>query len=234
MYKGKSILAIIPARGGSKGIPRKNLKELAGKPLIVWTIEEAGKSKYIDRIILTSEDDEIIKAAQKWGCEVPFVRPAELAGDDTPGIKPVIHAINAIGEKYDYIVLLQPTSPLRTANDIDACIQTCIQKNAPVCVSVCASPKSPFWMYTLNDETKLCPLLQTEPSFTCRQSLPPVYVLNGALYVAQADYLLQKKCFISEETLAYIMPADRSWDIDDEIDFRICDLLKRELLPSSS
>jgi N-acylneuraminate cytidylyltransferase len=226
MYKGKSILAIIPARGGSKGIPRKNLKELAGKPLIAWTIEEAKKSQHLDRLILSSEDDEIIKVAQEWDCEVPFVRPAELAQDDTPGIEPVIHAINAIGEKYDYIVLLQPTSPLRKVSDIDDCIRHCIQEDAPVCASVCVVDKNPYWMYTLNEGTKIYPLIQVGPCIERRQDLPPIYVLNGAVYVAKPEYLLKEKCFISEETLAYIMPADRSWDIDDEIDFLICALLK--------
>jgi N-acylneuraminate cytidylyltransferase len=226
MYRGKSILAIIPARGGSKGIPRKNLRELAGKPLIAWTIEEAKKSQYIDRCILSSEDDEIIKVAQEWGCEVPFVRPAELTQDDTPGIQPVIHAINAIEEKYDYIVLLQPTSPLRTVNDIDNCIHHCIQADAPVCASVCAVDKSPYWMYTLNEGTKLCPLIQVGSCIERRQDLPAIYELNGAVYVAKPDYLLKDKSFIREDTLAYIMPADRSWDIDNEIDFLICALIK--------
>ncbi len=114
MIAGKTVLAIIPARGGSKGVPRKNIRLLAGKPLIVWTIDEAKKSKYIDRFILSSEDDEIIKIAREYGCEVPFKRPIELAQDDTPGIEPVIHAINTLEDKYDYVVLLQPTSPLRT------------------------------------------------------------------------------------------------------------------------
>nr|HPK54819.1 acylneuraminate cytidylyltransferase family protein [Smithellaceae bacterium] len=117
MIQGKTVLAIIPARGGSKGIPRKNITNLAGKPLIAWTIEEAKKSKYIDRLILSSEDNEIIQVAKEWGCEVPFIRPRELAEDDTLGIEPVLHALNTIKKKYDYVVLLQPTSPLRSVDD---------------------------------------------------------------------------------------------------------------------
>jgi CMP-N,N'-diacetyllegionaminic acid synthase len=115
MINGKTILGIIPARGGSKGIPRKNLIIFGGKPLMAWTIEAGLQSHYIDRLILSSEDEEIIAVAREWGCEVPFIRPAELSRDDTPGIEPVIHAIKTLKTSYDYIILLQPTSPLRSA-----------------------------------------------------------------------------------------------------------------------
>lgn len=142
------ILAIIPARGGSKGVPRKNIRELAGKPLIAWTIEEAKKSKYIDRLILSTEDDEIIEVAKQYGCEVPFKRPIELAQDDTPGIDPVLHAIEQC-PGYDYVVLLQPTSPLRTVDDIDGCIEQLLSSDGTnFCVSVTEPEKSPYWMYT--------------------------------------------------------------------------------------
>jgi len=226
MIDGQKVLGIIPARGGSKTIPRKNLRLLAGKPLIAWTIEEAQKSQYIDRLILSSEDAETIRVAKEWGCEVPFVRPAHLAEDETPGIEPVIHAIKNIGEMYDYIVLLQPTSPLRSVNDIDGCISCCLEEAVPVCVSVSVVDKSPYWMYILNDHQRLFPLMQSNHSIERRQELPPVYTLNGAVFVAQTDFLLKEKSFITEETLAYIMPAERSWDIDDEMDFICCEMIK--------
>jgi len=225
MINGRKVLGIIPARGGSKGIPRKNIRMLAGKPLIAWTIEEAHKSQYIDRLILSTEDMEIKEVAEEWGCEVPFVRPLELAQDDTPGIDTVFHALNAIGGEYDYIVLLQPTSPLRTVDDIDDCIRYCCQESAPVCVSVTLAGHNPYWMHKLNQRQRLIPLMISGSSIDCRQSLPLVYAENGALYVAQTDYLLRNKCFISKETLAYIMPADSSWDIDTEMDFLYCELL---------
>lgn len=225
MIYGQKVLGIIPARGGSKTIPRKNLRMLAGKPLIAWTIEEAQKSKYLDRLILSSEDSEIIVTAQKWGCEVPFIRPVELAQDDTPGIESVIHAIYTIKEKYDYIVLLQPTSPLRNASDIDDCIHHCIHEEAAICVSVCAVDKSPYWMHTLTDKHRLYPLMPKLTAAARRQDLPKVYAENGAIYVAKVDHLLARKDFISEETLAYIMPAERSQDIDSEIDFILCEIL---------
>lgn len=228
MINGKTVLGIIAARGGSKSIPRKNLKLLAGKPLIAWTIEEALKSRCLDRLILSSEDAGIIEVAKAWGCEVPFIRPAELARDDTPGIEPVIHALNSISEHYNYVVLLQPTSPLRTADDIDGCINYCVQEGAPVCVSVCLTAQNPYWMHTLDKRHRLCPLLRREKPVERRQEAPPVFIENGAVYVAQTDFLLKEKSFITEETLAYIMPRDRSWDIDNEWDFLYCSLLKSQ------
>ncbi len=222
MFDGKSILAIIPARGGSKGVPRKNIREVGGKPLIAWTIEEAKKAKYIDRLILSSEDDEIIAVAKGWGCEVPFIRPAELARDDTPGIEPVLHAIEALPEMYDYAVLLQPTSPLRTAADIDGCVAHCIQRGAPACVSVTEPEHNPYWMFTIGEAGRLKPFAATEPLVPRRQDLPTVYVLNGAVYVARREWLKEKRSFIAEETLAYVMDQKRSLDIDSEHDLAVC------------
>ena len=225
MISGKSILAIIPARGGSKGLPRKNIREVGGKPLIAWTIEEAKKSKYIDRLILSSEDEEIIKIAKTWDCEVPFVRPIELAQDDTPGIEPVLHAIKAIPEKYDYVVLLQPTSPLRKVEDIDGCIELCIQNNAPACVSVTEPDKNPYWMFTIDKKGQLNPFVVAARLITRRQDLPKVYALNGAVCVAKRDWLEKNKNFISEETMAYMMDEERSLDIDSESNLNYCDFI---------
>lgn len=226
MINDQKILGIIPARGGSKGILRKNLKLLAGKPLIAWTIEEAKKSHCLDRIILSSEDAEIIATAKKLGCEVPFVRPAELAGDDTPGIEPVIHALYCLGEPFDYVVLLQPTSPLRTADDIDGCIRFCVRKGAPACISVTLTDKHPYWMHTIDEYYRLHPVLPATQPVQRRQDLPPVYLENGAVLMAQTDYLLKEKSFITPETVAYVMLPERSWDIDNERDFYYCSLLK--------
>lgn len=225
MLNDKSILAIIPARGGSKGIPRKNIRDLAGKPLIAWTIEEAKKSKYIDRLILSSEDAEIISVANAWGCKAPFVRPVELSQDDTPGIKPVIHAISVLPEKYDYVLLLQPTSPFRCVADIDGCIAHCIQIDAKACVSVTEPEKNPYWMYLLDDKERLHPLIETAINFNRRQDLPKVYALNGALYVADCAWLLKTETFMSVETIAYKMPKERSVDIDSDADFRFAEFL---------
>ncbi|MFJ7917863.1 MULTISPECIES: cytidylyltransferase domain-containing protein [unclassified Lysinibacillus] len=222
------VLAIIPARGGSKGVPRKNIKELAGKPLIAWTIEEAKKSKYIDRIIVSSEDKEILQVAQKFGADVPFVRPANLAEDTTAGIEPVLHALEHFSD-YEYVVMLQPTSPLRLVEDIDGCIEQLLQENGEFCVSVCEVGQSPYWMYTLDSSAKMQPLLKQQTLITRRQDLPKVYTLNGAIYLANIDLLKKTRNFITEETIAYVMPVERSYDIDTEEDFKICEYLYTNL-----
>jgi N-acylneuraminate cytidylyltransferase len=222
MIQGNSILAIIPARGGSKGVRRKNLREIAGKPLIAWAIEAGRKSQYIDRLILSSDDPEIISMARSWSCEVPFVRPAELARDEAPGIDPVLHALSALPESYDYIVLLQPTSPFRLAEAIDGCLETCLRHHAPACVTVTEVDQSPFWMYRLDASRHLAPLIDQKSIPDRRQDLPKVYVLNGAVYVAQTAWLQQQQTFLTAETVAHIMPRERSLDVDTELDLKIC------------
>lgn len=219
MINGNRILAVIPARGGSKRIPRKNIREVAGKPLIYWTIEEAKKSNYIDRLILSSEDEEIIQTAKSLGCDVPFARPVELAADETPGIDPVLHAMHTL-PGYQYIVLLQPTSPLRTVSDIDQCIETCQAKRAPACVSVKAIAKSPYWIYKLDDCGHMQPFMNKADC-----GMPPewFYMINGAVYVAEVEWLQKEKTFLSAETVAYIMPKERSIDVDTEFDLNICE-----------
>ncbi|MGN7762046.1 acylneuraminate cytidylyltransferase family protein [Paenibacillus sp. 22594] len=222
MIDNKKVLAIIPARGGSKGIPRKNIKQLAGKPLIAWTIEEANKSRYIDRLILSSEDPEIIEIAGAYGCEAPFVRPKELSEDTTPGIAPVMHAINQLPD-FDYVVLLQPTSPLRLIDDIDGCIENMVNVGAPACVSVTKTDKSPYWMYTLQSNKILKPLIEQHETITRRQELPDIYALNGAVYVAEINWLLKRGSFLEDETVAFVMPRNRSNDIDTADDFFFCE-----------
>jgi len=218
MIDGKTFIGIIPARGGSKGVPRKNIHEVGGKPLIAWTIQEAKKSRHLDRLILSSEDQAIVETARALDCEVPFLRPSELARDDTPGVDPVLHAIETLSTKYDYVVLLQPTSPLRNAEDIDGCIEHCLRKNAPSCVSVTRQNKSPYWMFTLDENGRMVSVFDSASSRKRRQDLPGVYVLNGAVYVAETEWITQKKAFISNHTVAYIMPRERSLDIDDHFD----------------
>lgn len=217
------ILAVIPARGGSKGVPRKNIRDLAGKPLIAWTIEEAKKSKYIDRLILSSEDDEIIEVAKQYGCEVPFKRPMELAQDNTPGIAPVLHAIEQC-PGYDYIVLLQPTSPLRMVEDIDGCIEKLLTNDADFCVSVTEPDKSPYWMFTLEKE-KMVPLIPHNNLIARRQDLPKVYALNGAVYGGKVSKIREYKSFLTPNTVTYPMLKKHSYDIDDYLDFEICKII---------
>ena len=225
MYKGKKILAIIPARGGSKGVPRKNIKMLAGKPLIAWAIEEAKKSKLIDMCIVSTEDQEIKSVAEKWGGNVPFMRPMELAQDDTPGIEPVLHALKMM-PGYDYIVLLQATSPLRTVEDIDGAIAYCLDKSYESCVSVTEVEHSPYWMYQMDKQKHLQPILKIEKEKSYqRQKLPKVYQLNGAVYVVSVEFVQREREFIGEETVGYVMPQERSYDIDTMMDFEVAEVL---------
>lgn len=225
MIYGKHVLAIIPARGGSKGIPGKNIKLLGGKPLIAWTIEVAKQSQYIDRLIVSSDDDEIIEVAEKYGCEVPFKRPAELAQDDTPGIEAILHALNTLPERYEYVVLLQPTSPLRQVEDIDQCIEMCEREQAYSCVTVSPVSENPQWMFTFADGYCLKSALNEEKKYTRRQEMPAYFVLNGSVYVMQCEWLRREKKIFSEKTKAIVTPKERSVDIDELFDFAMCEWL---------
>lgn len=219
MLHKKRIFAIIPARGGSKGLPKKNILEASGKPLIAWTISEAQKSKYIDRLILSSDDSEIIEIAKKWGCEVPFVRPKRLATDEATTIAAVFHAMKSLSQEYDYVVLLQPTSPLRKVADIDQCIEFCNTQNAPACVSVTEADKNPYWMFQIHEDKHMTPAIDSSGLKLRRQNLPIFYTLNGAVYVAKWDWLLKEKTFLTKDTIAYIMEKESSLDIDTKLDF---------------
>lgn len=231
MIGDRKVLAVIPARGGSTGVKDKNIRSLADKPLIAWTIEEASRSKYIDRIILSSDSEAIMQVATEYGCEVPFKRPEHLARDETPGIAPVLHALENIPD-YNDVILLQPTSPLRKVSDIDSCLEFYAKSDKPACVSVCPPSKSPFWCYTLDDELCMRPLIERE-QISNRQSLPPAYAVNGAIYIADISWLKVNKRFISQDTQGFEMSVENSIDIDTELDFEICEcLLKRRNLVS--
>lgn len=217
MIQDERVLGVVPARGGSKGVPGKNIRRVGGKPLIAWTIEAAHSSKYLDHVVLTSDDREIIDVAKEYNCDVPFVRDSHLASDTTPTIDVVLDAIDRC-PGYEWVVLLQPTSPLRTAQDIDRAVELCISSGTKSCVSVCMAQESPYWMYTLNSNQHLTPLLPNM-GVTRRQDLPLVYSLNGAIYVANSEWLRQERTFLTPDTVAYEMPVERSLDIDTESDF---------------
>lgn len=223
----QQVLALIPARGGSKGIPGKNIRELAGKPLIAWTIEAACAARSIDRVVVSSDDPSILDVARVWGADVPFVRPAELARDETPGIDVVLHALDRL-PGVDWVVLLQPTSPLRTAEDIDAAVARCRGMGAPACVSVTEAQTPPWWMFRLSREGYLCSFLPDGERPLRRQDAPALFSLNGAIYVARADWLRQSRSFLTEETVAYVMPPERSVDIDTPLDLAMAACLLRQ------
>lgn len=228
MISGEKVLAVIPARGGSKGIPRKNIRLLNGKPLIAWSIEAAQRSKHIDYVIVSSDDSEIIDVARSWGCDVPFVRPAELARDDTPGIAPILHALQSV-QAFECVVLLQPTSPLRTSEDIDGCLELMYRMKAPACVSLTEAQHSPYWMYTLDGSNHMAPVLNSSAPILRRQDSPRVYLLNGGVYTARSQWLMERQTFLADETVGYMMPPERSLDIDTEIDFVVAEHCMRQL-----
>lgn len=221
------IIAIIPARGGSKGLPRKNIKPLLGKPLVAWTIEQAKNSKYIDRIIVSTDDKEITEISRKYGAEVPFLRPKELARDDSPTIDVIMHAIDWFekrGDYFDIVVLLEPTSPLRDVEDIDKCVEILIgNPKAKAIVGVAKLESShPEFNMVINEEGFIRKTDGTTNfKVLRRQDLEDVYFFEGSIYISEVGVLKQKKNFYHESTLAYVVPKYKSLEVDELCDF-IC------------
>jgi CMP-N-acetylneuraminic acid synthetase len=227
VFNGKTFLAVIPARGGSKRLPRKNLLDLAGKPLIAWTIEAAKQSKYIDHFLVSTDDEEIKIVSEQCGAEV-LTRPAELATDNASSVEVVLHAINAQLKQYDYVILLQPTSPLRTAQHIDEAIELLFVKNANAIISVCETDHSPLWSNTLPDDGSLDNFIREEVKDKRSQDLPTYYRLNGAIYLCLINVLIENHSFISKNRCySFIMDVSSSIDIDTQQDF---ELVKYKLL----
>ncbi|SMG16905.1 acylneuraminate cytidylyltransferase family protein [Dethiosulfovibrio salsuginis] len=210
MYEDKRVLAIIPARGGSKRIPGKNVKILGDKPLIAWTVEAAKKSAYIDRLILSSDDNAIAKVAQEHGCDVPFMRPDSLATDTATSADVVIHALNFLGDGlFDYVILLQPTSPFRSCEDVDGAIKGCLSGGFSSLISTRPVRENPSWMYSQEGEvlSSLSERLGEAASLRWQ-------ILNGAIYVFDVRWFLRNRAFMDEKTRLYSMPWERSVDID--------------------
>jgi len=225
MYKNKTFLAIIPARGGSKRLPRKNVLDLYGKPLIVWSIEAGLKSQYIDTVVVTSDDDEILDIAKFFGAKI-IKRPEKLASDTSTTFDAIKHTIENV-EKYDYIVLLQPTSPLRNEKHIDEAIELLEAKNADAIVSVCEMDHSPLWSNTLRQDGNMNHFLKDEILNKRSQDLDKYYRLNGAIYICKTEKLLEeKRFFLKDNIFAYVMDRKSSIDIDEEIDFKMAEVLK--------
>ncbi len=227
MYNNKTFLAIIPARGGSKRLPRKNILNLVGKPLIAWSIEAGLNSKYIDSVIVTSDSDEILDISKEFGSEI-IKRPDELSSDTATSFDAIKHTIDNV-EKYDYIVLLQPTSPLRTNIHIDESIELLSTKDADAIVSVSEMDHSPLWSNRLDDTLSMNGFLRDEVVNKRSQDLEKYYRLNGAIYICNSTKLLEEKSFfLKENTYAYKMDRKSSIDIDEEIDFKFAELIIKE------
>lgn len=228
MINNKSFLTIIPARGGSKRLPKKNILPLAGKPLIAWTIDASLKSKYIDRTIVSTDCEEISKISKEHNAEV-IMRPKELATDTATSYDAVMHAIDHINAKFDYIILLQPTSPLRTSKHIDEAIEILVEKNADAVISVSPMEHSPLWANTLPINGSMTNFMKEELKNRRSQDLPEYYRLNGAIYICNTSKLKEAKSFfISENIYSYIMNYENSIDIDNNIDFELAQILIRQ------
>jgi CMP-N-acetylneuraminic acid synthetase len=219
-------VGIIPARGGSKGLPRKNVRPMCGKPMIAYTIEAALASGRLARTLVTTEDREIGRVSEEYGAEV-VDRPRELASDSASSLDVVRHAIDRLeGESCppDVVVLLQPTSPLRTAADICAALDLSLgSRRAPV-ISVTEAVHSPCWSFVVRDG-RLSPLMGEQYFGLRRQDLPRAYVPNGAIYVAETGDIKNGNGFLGPATMPYVMPGERSVDVDTELDFLLCELL---------
>ncbi|MDV7340806.1 acylneuraminate cytidylyltransferase family protein [Terasakiella sp. A23] len=214
MIDNKPVIAIVLARGGSKRLPGKNIKQFGDKPLIVWTLQAAQNAKTIDRVILSSDDQDIMDTFRKAGGEVPFRRPDALASDDASSADAVLHALEELNIETGYLVLLQPTSPLRNAQDIDNCVTMCVEKAAPLCESVTALGFPASWLFSQNPDGYLQKIGLADDK--------PLLRPNGAVYVADVAWFKKHQAFWSEgQTAAYEIPFARSIDIDTESDFQI-------------
>lgn len=222
--KNRTFLAIIPARGGSKRLPRKNVLDLNGKPLIAWSIEAGVKSSYINKVLVSSDDSEILEISKQYGAET-IIRPDELASDTATTFDAIKHSIEN-SEPYDYVILLQPTSPLRDTKQINEAIDLLIEKNADAIVSVCEMDHSPLWSNTLDDSLSMEGFLKNEVLNKRSQDLETYYRLNGAIYICKTEKLLEEESFFLKENIfAYVMDRESSIDIDEEIDFRIAETI---------
>lgn len=223
MYKGKKVLAIIPARGGSKGLPNKNIILLAGEPLLSWTIKQAMQSELIDRIILSTDSDEIAAVARKCGLEVPFLRPPEFALDTSPSWEAVLHAISIHkNENYDYIVLLEPTSPLRKKTDIDEAIKKIIERKAVALISVgVVHTEHPAICKLVDENGYASPYIkEANKKFHQRQQLRNAYFPYGVIYISETDKYIENKTFYTDSTIVFEIERWQNYEIDDMYDLQ--------------
>lgn len=212
----KKVLAAILARGGSKGIPGKNLVPLAGKPLITWTVEAAMGAHCIDDVVVSSDSEEILEVSKYSGAE-GILRPKELATNDASSNDALAHLIKRLkemGRDYHYVMLLQPTSPLRTAGDIDAAFEKMHQSGAQALISVVAPKQSPLKAFKVQKDGFLEGIINNAYPFMARQKLPKTYYANGAIYIVEPDRFQKSRSFLAEKTVPFEMDCDRSIDID--------------------
>lgn len=229
-----TIFGLITARGGSKGILRKNISPVAGKPLIAWTIEAAQNSKVLSRLIVSTDDEDIAAVAEDFNAEVPFRRPAELAQDNSPHTDVIVHAVKWLqaeqGNLPDYVMLLQPTSPCRTAKDIDRAGRLAIERRAEAVFSVYPTSAHPYLCKRIATDGTLTDFVNKPAGYLSRQNLPPAYALNGAIFLIRCELVFREAFWENLTVLPYIMPEERSLDIDTEWDLYLADTILRKPL----
>lgn len=228
----KNILGVITARGGSKGIPGKNIKELGGKPLIAWTIEVAKQSKMISHLIVSTDDEEIADVCRQYGADVPFMRPAELAEDKTPHLPVMQHAIKFMEDKlglvFDYVAILQPTSPFRSVEDVDETIELLDKEGADSAVSLVEiEDNHPFKIKKL-EGTKVLPYCVQEIEGTRRQDLPVAYKRNGSIYAMKRDVMMVDNSLYGKTIVGHVCPKERSIDLDNMFDWMKAEYMLKE------
>ncbi len=234
MYKGKRILAVIPARGGSKGIKKKNIRPLCGKPLLAYSVEVALECDYVDSVLVSTDSEEIAACARQYGADVPFLRPAELATDEAKTIDVLLHGIAELkrrGQIFDYLLLLQPTQPIRTSRQLAEAIERIVDSGAASLVSVCPVEEHPILMRTLDQEGRLIPIL-AGGSTVRRQDFPTVYKVNGSIYLNRIDEGLNEHTSLNDNEYPYIMSREDSVDIDTPDDFMKAEEIMKKKLKS--
>jgi CMP-N,N'-diacetyllegionaminic acid synthase len=232
MIGNGKLLALIPARGGSKRLPRKNILNFIDKPLIAWTIESAIDSKYIDHVVVSTDNHEISRISRQYGADVPFIRPDNISSDHSTSVEVVRHALNTLeefGYHYDYVILLQPTSPLRTAEHIDAAVKLFVAKDADAVISVTKTTSSPLWANTIPKNGSMDNFLQENVENKRSQDLPIYYELNGAIYLINSQKILEENTFfLRKNVFSYQMGKLSSIDIDTNYDFFIASMIARD------
>ena len=236
MYKGKKIILTILARGGSKGLPNKNIKPMLGKPLLAYTIGHAKKSKIVDKIVVSTDDKAITKVAKDFGVETPFLRPKKFAQDNSPSADAVLHAIDWFkrdkGEEFDIVVLLEPTSPLRKREDVDRAIKLFINNYKKADTLLClgaihSDTEHPFGAKTV-DDGYIKPFISDGISFYQRQQLPIAYGVYGGIYIAKINRYRETKSFLTDKTIPYFVERWQEFEIDDYIDWVCVEAVMKE------
>ena len=232
MIKEKNLLALVPARGGSKRLKRKNILPFSGEPLIAWTIKAGLESTFVDRLIVSTEDPEIAKVSIKYGADVPFTRSVELAADATETIDvvfDVLKTLENVGERFEYLLLLQPTSPLRTADHINEAIELLLAKKADSVIGVCEVDHPVEWTATIPDDLSMNGFVSDAPKTTRSQNYLTRYRINGAIYLVRISRLFSEgSLFLKSGAYAYKMDRLHSIDIDTHEDFVFAEFLMKK------